>query len=117
MSEESSHLTIAVKDGVHIVDFHDAKLFELAAGHIQNRLLRLVDDEGTIRLLLSFKNVEYLSSAVLGMLINVQKAVQQKNGKLILSDLRPRIYAVFQITTLNKMFNIYDTVEHAVTQF
>ncbi|MCY2986892.1 MAG: STAS domain-containing protein [Planctomycetota bacterium] len=110
-------MTIAVKDGVHIVDFCDPKIFELAAGSIQNRLLRLVDAEGTIRLLLNFKNVEHLSSAALGMLINVQKAVQQKDGKLILSDLRPRIYAVFQITTLNKMFNIYDTVEHAVTHF
>lgn len=117
MSEETSHLTVAVKDGVHIVDLCGPKIFELAAGSIQSQLLRLVDAEETIRLLLSFKHVEHLSSAALGMLINVQKAVQQKHGKLILSDLRPRIYAVFQITTLNKMFNIYETVEQAVTHF
>jgi anti-sigma B factor antagonist len=115
MPEKS--LTVVVKDGVTVVEFCEPKIFDLTATGIQNELISLVGAAGTPKLLLSFKNVEHISSAALGMLINVQKKVRLSRGKMILSDLHPQIYEVFQITTLNKMFEIYDTAENAVAHF
>lgn len=118
MSEEQSHLSVTSKDGVHIVEFSDRKILEeLSIRHIEDELFALVNAEEGIKLLLNFKNVEHLSSAALGMLINLEKEVTRKKGKLILSDIRPQIYEVFRITRLHRMFEIHDTAGQAMKHF
>lgn len=118
MSEEQSHLTVTAKDGVHIVEFSDRKILEeLSIRKIEEELSALVSKDEEIKLLLNFKNVEHLSSAALGMLINLEKEMTRKNGKLMLSDIRPQIYEVFRITRLHKMFEIHDTAGQAMKHF
>ena len=69
------------------------------------------------KLLLSFENVEHLSSAALGTLITVNNKIRQKGGQLRLSNIDPQIYEVFVITKLNKLFQIYDDAEKAAASF
>jgi anti-sigma B factor antagonist len=61
--------------------------------------------------------VEHLSSAALGVLITLNKQVSDSKGKLKLSDITPQIYEVFKITRLNKLFDIHDTAEKALSTF
>ena len=55
---------------------------------------------------MNFGNVEYLSSAALGKRITLNKKLQAVGGGLILCNIDPQIYEVFEITKLNKVFNI-----------
>jgi len=114
MPEEPSHLTVSTQDGGHVVEFSDRKILEVSIRNIGDQLSGLVAAQEAIKLVLSFKNVDHISSAALGMLLNVQKAVMQKQGKLFLSDLDPRIYEVFKITGLHKLFEIHETVDQAI---
>src|SRR5262249_51807878 len=66
----------------------------------------LEDDPGRRKLLLNFGNVEYLSSAALEMLVTLNKKVTQAAGELILCNIAPQIYEIFEITKLNKLFRI-----------
>jgi anti-sigma B factor antagonist len=86
---------------------------------IQEELNKLVDGEGAgaLKMLLSFANVEHMSSAALGMLITLNKRVKEKGGQLKLSDIKPQIFEVFKITRLNQMFSIYDTIKQARESF
>ena len=118
MSEEPAHLTVSTKDGVQIVEFSARKILEeLSIRSIEEQLFALVDSQEGIKLLLNFKRVEHLSSAALGMLINLDKQVAARKGKLILSEIRPQIYEVFKITRLNRLFKIHDTAGQAMKQF
>ena len=118
MSEEPAHLTVSTKDGVKIVEFSDRKILEeLSIRSIEEQLFALVDAEEGIKLLLNFKLVEHLSSAALGMLINLEKQVAARKGKLILSEIRPQIYEVFKITRLHRLFKIHDTAGQAMKHF
>jgi anti-sigma B factor antagonist len=47
----------------------------------------------------------------------VNNKVKQKEGQLRLSDINPQIYEVFQITKLNRIFQIHDTAEKAIASF
>ncbi len=114
MPEEPSHVTVTAKNGAHVVEFSDRKILEVSIRNIGDELSVLVDAQDAIRLVLSFKNVDHISSAALGMLISVQKAVRQKQGKLFLADLEPRIYEVFKITGLHKLFEIHETVDRVM---
>lgn len=117
MPEGENHLTITHKDGMHVVEFSDRKILEeLSIREIEEELFTLVRETESIKLLLNFRNVEHLSSAALGMLINLDKEVKLAGGKLALSDIKPQIYEVFKITRLNKMFDIHDSAAQAVKQ-
>lgn len=118
MEQPSPHLKIRRTDFAAVVEFADRKILEeLSIQEIGAALLRLVEAEPGIRLLLNFKNVEHLSSAALGMLITLNHKVQQQNGQLKLSDINRQIYEVFKITKLTRMFDIHDTAEQALSGF
>ncbi len=118
MTEERSHLAVKEHEGIHIVEFSDRKILdELCISEIRDELSKLVESTTGIKLLLSFENVEHLSSAALGVLITLNKQVSDGKGKLKLSDITPQIYEVFKITRLNKLFEIHDTAEKALSSF
>lgn len=115
MDQPSSHLRIKQVDGVVVAEFVDRKILdELAIQEIGDELERLAESEAGIRLLLNFRSVEHLSSAALGMLININKKVNARNGRLKLAEINRQILEVFKITQLNRVFQIHDTADQAL---
>lgn len=118
MERPSSHLKIKRCDNVAVVEFADRKILEeLSIQEIGEELSQLVESEPGIKLLLSFQNVDHLSSAALGMLITLNSKVQDQNGELKLSDINRQIYEVFEITQLKRVFEIHDSAEQALAGF
>jgi anti-sigma B factor antagonist len=76
-----------------------------------------VDEGGRRKLLLNFGNVEFMSSAALGKLIALHKKLQGVSGRLILCNIDPGIKEVFEITKLDKFFNIKDEEQAALQAF
>lgn len=114
------HRRVEISDvgDVTVVRFVDRKILEEA--NIQElglELFQLVESEGRKHLLLNFGTVDFLSSAALGKLITLDKKVKAHGGKLKLCNIRPEIYEVFQITKLNKLFDIKEDEADALAAF
>ena len=75
--------------------------------------MSVIEEGGRINLVLDFCNVRFLSSAVLGLLMRISKKVYEQDGRLRLCNISSRLYEIFKITRLNKIFDIYDDVESA----
>jgi anti-sigma B factor antagonist len=58
-----------------------------------------------------------LSSAALGKLITLDRKVKSHRGRLKMSCIRPEILEVFQITKLNKIFDIRKDEAEAISAF
>jgi anti-sigma B factor antagonist len=118
VEQPSSHLKIRKEGSISIVEFADRKILdELSIQQIEDELRRLAESETGIQLLLNFDNVDHLASAALGMLITLQKKVQDQRGALKLSNINKQIFQVFRITQLNRKFDIHDTAEKALESF
>lgn len=118
MAEQHAHVEISREGGVTVVRFADRKILEeIPIAEIGEQLTTLADSEDGIKLLLDFENVEHLSSAVLSMLINLNKRVSEQKGQLKLANIKPQIYEVFKITRLNELFDIRDSVTDAKKSF
>jgi anti-sigma B factor antagonist len=103
---------------VTVVNFVDKKILdEQNIQNIGEQLFSLVEQDGLTRLLLNFGNVEYLSSAALGKLITLNKKVKDATGKLILCNISPQIFEVFEITRLDKFFKIEKDEQTALQAF
>ena len=80
-------------------------------------LFGLVELENRKSVLLNFTGVEFLSSAALGKLITLDRKMKTHKGRLKMSNIRPEILEVFQITKLNKVFDIRKDEAEAISAF
>ena len=118
MSELIPPVSVSSQKDIRIVEFTNNKILD--EGNITDigaTLGSLIDEVGQPKLLLDFATVDHLSSAALGMLINVNNKIKQKNGQLRLANIKPQIFEVFVITKLNKLFKILPTRTEALANF
>lgn len=98
-----------------IVTFTDEKILEEHdIGTLQDSIMAVIESaSGGMNLILDFSKVQFLSSAMLGLLIRISKRVYQRDGQLRLCNISPKIYEIFKITRLTKIFDIYPDVKSA----
>ena len=115
MPSGDSRLRVKRLDLVTQVEFIDRNILDEAnIQSIGEEIGQLIEAEPKPKLLLSFANVDHLSSAALGTLINVNNKVRQRGGQLRLANIDPQIYEVFVITRLNKLFEIHESTDAAI---
>ncbi|MCP4710736.1 MAG: STAS domain-containing protein [Planctomycetes bacterium] len=116
----SQRLKIIQSDNVTIAEFTDAeisKFDESAVDEISRQLFDIVQAHTPIDFLLSFSNVSYLNSSMLGILIRLKKRIKESQGRLKLCSLKPKIYEMFLFTEVYKLFEICDDQKTALNQF
>jgi anti-sigma B factor antagonist len=118
MPASESRLRVRRVDNVTQIEFIDRNILDEANIQlIGEEIAALIDAETSPRLLISFANVDHLSSAALGTLITIRTRIEAKKGQLALANIDPQIYEVFVITRLNKLFQIHETTEEAMKNF
>src|ERR1051325_12055700 len=114
MAQDPALLKVTRQGETVQVEFTTRKILDEAnIAEIGEKLSEIVEKEERPRIIISFAAVDHLSSAALGTLIIINNKVKQKSGQLRLSDINPQIYEVFNITKLNKLFRIYNTMKEA----
>jgi anti-sigma B factor antagonist len=118
MAETIPPLSVTQQKDVRVIEFTNNRILDEAnIAEIGTGLGALIEERNNPKLLLDFATVDHLSSAALGMLINADKKIKQKNGQLRLANIKPQIFEVFVITKLNKLFKILPNREEALASF
>lgn len=118
MSESIPPVSVSQHKDVRVVEFTNNKILDEAnIAEIGATITSLVDERENPKVLLDFSNVDHLSSAALGMLINANNRIKQKNGQLRLASIKPQIFEVFVITKLNKLFKILPNRQDALASY
>jgi anti-sigma B factor antagonist len=118
MPELQPPLTVTPIKDVVVVEFTNNKILdESVLEEIRSTLNRLVEAAAVPKLLLDFVHVDHMTSAALGLLINIDKSIKQKNGQLRLANIKPQIMEVFVTTKLNKVFRIANSRPEAMGSF
>ncbi len=89
-----------------IVTFMNAKIIDQAYIQELQESIMVVIEQSREKLILDFSNVTFMSSSVLGLLIKIHKIVCERHSKLELCHIDPKIYEVFKIMKLTKLFKI-----------
>jgi anti-sigma B factor antagonist len=118
MPPVESRLRIRDDNGITVVEFVDRNILDEAnIQQIGDEITSIIESSPNPKLLISFTNVEHLSSAALGTLITINTKIRSNSGQLHLADIGPQIYEVFVITKLNKLFSIYESSRDAMQAF
>jgi len=107
-------ISVEYAENATIVTLADERILEEEdIRALQESIMSVVEEARWINLIVDFRNVRFLSSAVLGLLIRVSKKVYERDGQLRLCNINPKIHEIFKITRLTKIFDIYKDLESA----
>lgn len=108
-------ISVDYGENATIVTLADEKILEEEdIRAVQESIMSVIEQAGRINLVLDFRNVQFLSSAVLGFLIRISKKIYEHDGQLKLCNISPKIHEIFKITRLTKIFDIHEDVESAI---
>jgi anti-sigma B factor antagonist len=115
MEQLKPRISVQYIDNATVISFTDEKILEEKdIQALQASIMSVIEQANTINLILDFGNVRFLSSAVLGLLIRISKKVYEHDGKLRLCNINQKIYEIFKITRLTKIFDIYKDVDESI---
>ncbi len=76
---------------------------------------KLIDafKEESEKVLIDMTAISYIDSAGLGALVSLLKRASERSKELRLFGLKPNVNKIFELTRLNRVFKIFDTLEEA----
>jgi anti-sigma B factor antagonist len=82
------------------------------APKLRERIIALLG-EGKIHIVINLKDVAFMDSTGLGVLVGGLKRVKERDGRLALAAAQGTVQRVLGVTGLNSVFSMHDTVEQA----
>ncbi len=111
-------LKTRIVNGVLIAYFADARILDSARiNEIGPELLALIQRCPDRRMILSFNAVQFMSSALLGKIISLNRECGNAQIELRICDITPSIMKVFKLMKLTGTLNICKTEEEAIASF
>jgi anti-anti-sigma factor len=116
--ESSLWLQVNQVDEATIVRFTVQRLLkERTIETIGEQLTDLVETQGCRRLVLDFRNVEAVMSTMVGKLVALNEKTQTLGGRLVLCNVGPGLYEVFQSLQLPQRLSICSGEQEALQRF
>lgn len=103
--------TRTMESGAPVIEL-EGEVDVYTAPQLKQQMISLLD-AGAKQMVVDLTQVEYLDSTALGVLIGGLKRMRERDGNLSLVCPSPRIRRVFEITGLDKIFDIYNSERDA----
>jgi anti-sigma B factor antagonist len=76
-------------------------------------ILKLIE-QGDINIVVQLDRVRFIDSSGLGALLSGHKNALAKSGRLVLAAIQPQVLSMFELTRLNRVFEIYADAREAL---
>ncbi len=97
---------------VRISGYLDSSTFPQLQEHLDNLL-----KQGSHYYLLDLENLDYISSAGLGVLMGILREVREKEGDLKIINMSEKIARVFDLLGFSRLMKVYPTEAEALDSF
>lgn len=84
-----------------------------AVPQFKKEVAEVLKPEGA-KVIFDFQELTFIDSSGLGAMVSLLKQIAPKNGNILLANLRPEVLALFELTRLTKVFDIYSDLDGAV---
>jgi anti-sigma B factor antagonist len=101
---------------IRIVFVKEERLDAHNSDELKAELNRLFD-EGAKELLIDLKEVRFIDSSGLGVLVSGFKNASARQGSLKLSGLQTQVRSMFELTRLHRVFDIFKTIDEALENY
>jgi anti-sigma B factor antagonist len=103
---------------VIIIEFTDKAILDQSKiDRLHQEMQSVIEKSGLPKIILSFENVQNISSAMLGVLMSLNKQIKSMGGEMRLAAISNSIMEVFKLTRLDKLLKIYRSTDQAMVKF
>lgn len=67
-------------------------------------------ERGEQHIIVQLQHVRFIDSSGLGALLSGHKNILAKSGRFVLTNIQQQVLSMFEMTRLNRVFEIYDSV-------
>lgn len=103
--------------GVQVVRIEESRLDSAVSSELKTEILRLVENEAAINILIDLKAVEYVDSSGLGALLFGHRHVKANSGQMKLVYLNQKVRTLIKIANLENILQGYDDEQDALASF
>ncbi|MHC4865152.1 MAG: STAS domain-containing protein [Planctomycetota bacterium] len=115
MASMKPRISVEYTENAAIVTLTDERILEEEdIRALSESVMSVIELADHVNLVIDFRNVRFLSSSALGLLIKVSKKIYENDGQLRLCNINPKIQEIFKITRLTKIFDICRDLESAL---
>lgn len=82
----------------------------------EKKIFQAIDD-GSKNMIIDFKDLDYISSAGLRVILKATKALKREEGKMLLCDMQDYVKEVFEIAGFDSFLPIVGTMDDALQSF
>ena len=104
------------ENGVLVVQIIEKRATVDFAGTLKEELLQRIES-GSKNVVVDLSTTEFIDSSFLGALVAGIKKSTLKAGDLKIVGLLPPVRAMFELTRLYRIFDIFENVEDAINSF
>jgi anti-anti-sigma factor len=109
LQRSNSLLEVETREDVLIARFtRQVILCGEVAETAAERLERLLSEPGRQQLLVDFRNVDSLTSFMLGRLVMLHRAAEAAGRRVALFNLSPDVHQILEVARLNLLLPLYD---------
>jgi anti-anti-sigma factor len=113
-----AHLRVKRRESTFVVQFLDHRIAaDLAIASLGEELYTVADRPDCQKLILDFSIVDFLSSAMLGKLVALNRRMKTKEGSLVLCGICENIKLIFKLTALDRVLELRDTESDVAEAF
>ncbi len=107
----------AQKDASGVTVVKVAGQLIVANRHELKQLVTDAVEQGARKFVVDFSDTGYIDSSGLGVLVSLSRKLRDEGGDLRLAGLNADLVSLFELTKLDGLFNITDSVDEAVAGF
>ena len=93
-------------NGFNVLFVKDERIDAHNSADLKDHILHMIE-QGQVDLIVQMEKVRFVDSSGLGALLSGFKHAEAKSGKLALSNLQSQVLSMFELTRLNRVFEIY----------
>ena len=86
------------------------------APKLEQELQDLINKQ-KFKIIVNFKELNYISSAGLGVFMGFIETIREKSGDIKLTNMSPKIFRVFDLLGFPTLYDIFEKEEEAVKKF
>ncbi len=106
------NLNLEKINGVSVLFVQEERIDAHNSSELKEALLHMIE-QGDVTIIVQLEQVRFIDSSGLGALLSGYKNAAAKSGKLALACCRQQVLSMFELTRLNRVFEIYADLNEA----
>jgi anti-sigma B factor antagonist len=98
--------------GSNVIFIQEERIDAHNSGDLKEYILHLIE-QGEVNIIVQLESVRFIDSSGLGALLSGYKHAAAKSGKLSLACCKQQVLSMFELTRLNRVFEIYADLNEA----